>query len=213
MFLAQEKSQSEYLKLIQEKEQQDSLALEELELQKKAILSESENKLQELGREAEVYRTVSSRAIWAPVLGMPVSVGTVPRIGSVCVYRDCPQRWGMCVSLGTVPGAGKACVCGDCPQNWEFVFLWELSPELGMCVSVRTVPGAGDACVYGDCSIQSASGSDKLLACGVGFMYTCSSSLMRSVHGNTFGLWILFATLSLVCSQLPMFLAGLDSAS
>lgn len=175
MFLAQEKSQSEYLKLIQEKEQQDSLALEELELQKKAILSESENKLQELGREAEVYRTVSSRAIWAPVLGMPVSVGTVPRIGSVCV-------------------------CGNCPRSWG-------------CVSVRTVPGAGDACVYGDCSIQSASGSDKLLACGVGFMYTCSSSLMRSVHGNTFGLWILFATLSLVCSQLPMFLAGLDSAS
>ncbi|XP_027271141.1 golgin subfamily A member 4 isoform X3 [Cricetulus griseus] len=57
MKIALEKSQSEYLKLIQEKEQQDSLALEELELQKKAILSESENKLQELGREAEVYRT------------------------------------------------------------------------------------------------------------------------------------------------------------
>ncbi|KAL1782173.1 golgin subfamily A member 4 isoform X3 [Sigmodon hispidus] len=57
MKIALEKSQSEYLKLTQEKEQQDSLALEELELQKKAILSESENKLQELGREAEVYRT------------------------------------------------------------------------------------------------------------------------------------------------------------
>ncbi|XP_059124840.1 golgin subfamily A member 4 isoform X3 [Peromyscus eremicus] len=57
MKIALEKSQSEYLKLTQEKEQQGSLALEELELQKKAILSESENKLQELGREAEVYRT------------------------------------------------------------------------------------------------------------------------------------------------------------
>nr|XP_015860760.2 golgin subfamily A member 4 isoform X4 [Peromyscus maniculatus bairdii] len=57
MKIALEKSRSEYLKLTQEKEQQESLALEELELQKKAILSESENKLQELGREAEVYRT------------------------------------------------------------------------------------------------------------------------------------------------------------
>ncbi|XP_057622266.1 golgin subfamily A member 4 isoform X3 [Chionomys nivalis] len=57
MKIALEKSRSEYLKLTQEKEQQESLALEELELQKKAILSESENKLQELGREAEAYRT------------------------------------------------------------------------------------------------------------------------------------------------------------
>ncbi|CAH6777529.1 Golga4 [Phodopus roborovskii] len=57
MKIALEKNQSEYLKLTQEKEQQGSLALEELELQKKAILSESENKLQELGREAEAYRT------------------------------------------------------------------------------------------------------------------------------------------------------------
>ena len=72
LFLAQEKSQSEYLKLTQEKEQQESLALEELELQKKAILTESENKLQELGQEAEAYRTVSSRAVWAPELGMCV---------------------------------------------------------------------------------------------------------------------------------------------
>ncbi|XP_021026931.1 golgin subfamily A member 4 isoform X10 [Mus caroli] len=57
MRIALEKSRSEYLKLTQEKEQQESLALEELELQKKAILTESENKLQELGQEAEAYRT------------------------------------------------------------------------------------------------------------------------------------------------------------
>ncbi|XP_031201714.1 golgin subfamily A member 4 isoform X3 [Mastomys coucha] len=57
MRVALEKSRSEYLKLTQEKEQQESLALEELELQKKAILSESENKLQELRQEAEAYRT------------------------------------------------------------------------------------------------------------------------------------------------------------
>nr|XP_044992234.1 golgin subfamily A member 4 isoform X5 [Jaculus jaculus] len=55
--IALEKSRSEYLKLIQEKEQQGSLALEELELQKKAILVESENKLLELQQETEAYRT------------------------------------------------------------------------------------------------------------------------------------------------------------
>ncbi|XP_054549085.1 golgin subfamily A member 4 isoform X3 [Talpa occidentalis] len=57
MKVAIEKSQSEYLKLTQEKEQQDSLALEELELQKKAILTENENKLRDLQQEAETYRT------------------------------------------------------------------------------------------------------------------------------------------------------------
>ncbi|XP_010627996.1 golgin subfamily A member 4 isoform X2 [Fukomys damarensis] len=57
MKVALEKSQSEYLMITQEKEQQDSLALEELELQKKAILVESENKLQDLQQEAETYRT------------------------------------------------------------------------------------------------------------------------------------------------------------
>ncbi|XP_023587994.1 golgin subfamily A member 4 isoform X1 [Trichechus manatus latirostris] len=57
MKVALEKSQSEYLKITQEKEQQESLALEELELQKKAILTESENKLQDLQQEAETYRT------------------------------------------------------------------------------------------------------------------------------------------------------------
>ncbi|XP_053455228.1 golgin subfamily A member 4 isoform X4 [Nycticebus coucang] len=55
--IALEKSQSEYLKLTQEKEQQESLALEELELQKKAILTESENKFRDLQQEAETYRT------------------------------------------------------------------------------------------------------------------------------------------------------------
>ncbi|XP_023575543.1 golgin subfamily A member 4 isoform X2 [Octodon degus] len=57
MKVALEKSQSEYLKITQEKELQESLALEELELQKKAILIESENKLQDLQQEAETYRT------------------------------------------------------------------------------------------------------------------------------------------------------------
>uniref|UniRef100_A0A673SVL0 Golgin A4 n=1 Tax=Suricata suricatta TaxID=37032 RepID=A0A673SVL0_SURSU len=57
MKMALEKSQSEYLKITQEKEQQESLALEELELQKKAILTESENKLRDLQQEAETYRT------------------------------------------------------------------------------------------------------------------------------------------------------------
>ncbi|XP_032126059.1 golgin subfamily A member 4 isoform X3 [Sapajus apella] len=57
MKVALEKSQSEYLKISQEKEQQESLAREELELQKKAILTESENKLRELQQEAETYRT------------------------------------------------------------------------------------------------------------------------------------------------------------
>ncbi|XP_037703191.1 golgin subfamily A member 4 isoform X3 [Choloepus didactylus] len=57
MRVALEKSQSEYLKITQEKEQQESLALEELELQKKAILKESENKLRDLQQEAETYRT------------------------------------------------------------------------------------------------------------------------------------------------------------
>ncbi|XP_012575785.1 PREDICTED: golgin subfamily A member 4 isoform X2 [Condylura cristata] len=57
MKVALEKSQSEYLKITQEKEQQESLALEELELQKKAILTESENKLHDLQQQAETYRT------------------------------------------------------------------------------------------------------------------------------------------------------------
>ncbi|XP_062969635.1 golgin subfamily A member 4 isoform X3 [Cynocephalus volans] len=57
MKVALERSQSEYLKITQEKEQQESLALEELELQKKAILTESENKLRDLQQEAETYRT------------------------------------------------------------------------------------------------------------------------------------------------------------
>ncbi|XP_043741113.1 golgin subfamily A member 4 isoform X3 [Cervus elaphus] len=57
MRIALEKSQSEYLKITQEKEQQESLALEELELQKKAILTESENKVRDLQQEAETYRT------------------------------------------------------------------------------------------------------------------------------------------------------------
>lgn len=68
MLLAQEKCQSEHLRITQEKEQQESLALEELELQKKAILTESENKLQDIQQEAETYRTVSLYNIQAPEL-------------------------------------------------------------------------------------------------------------------------------------------------
>ena len=70
--LAQEKCQSEYLKISQEKEQQESLALEELELQKKAILTESENKLRDAQQEAETYRTVSLCGIQAPVFSLVV---------------------------------------------------------------------------------------------------------------------------------------------
>lgn len=66
--MAQEKSQSEYLKITQEKEEQESLALEELELQKKAILTESENKLWDLQQEAETYRTVSLNTLQVPQL-------------------------------------------------------------------------------------------------------------------------------------------------
>ncbi|XP_068940409.1 golgin subfamily A member 4 isoform X3 [Petaurus breviceps papuanus] len=54
---ALENNQTEYLKNTREKEQQESLALEELELQKKALLLESENKLRGLQEEAETYRT------------------------------------------------------------------------------------------------------------------------------------------------------------
>ncbi|XP_027715157.1 golgin subfamily A member 4 isoform X3 [Vombatus ursinus] len=54
---ALENNQTEYLKTTREKEQQESLALEELELQKKALLLESENKLRDLQQEAETYRT------------------------------------------------------------------------------------------------------------------------------------------------------------
>lgn len=114
MFLAQEKSRSEYLKLTQEKEQQESLALEELELQKKAILSENENKLQELGREAEAYRTVSSCAVWAPEPGTMMSMGLSLQLG----------KW---VSMGNVPGVlGK----------WVSIGL---SLQLGKRVSMGTI--------------------------------------------------------------------------
>ncbi|XP_078544395.1 golgin subfamily A member 4 isoform X1 [Lissotriton helveticus] len=50
------KSHEEYLNTVQAKEQ-DCLALEELELQKKAIQSQSENRLQELQQETDMLRT------------------------------------------------------------------------------------------------------------------------------------------------------------
>lgn len=55
----QEKNQSECLKTLQEKEQQESLALEELELQKKAIQSECDKKVEKMHEEIESCRTVS----------------------------------------------------------------------------------------------------------------------------------------------------------
>lgn len=75
--MAQEKSQSEYLKITQEKEQQESLALEELELQKKAILMESENKLRDLQQEAETYRTVSLNNTQVPELWNYLCIETI----------------------------------------------------------------------------------------------------------------------------------------
>ncbi|XP_049622321.1 golgin subfamily A member 4-like isoform X2 [Suncus etruscus] len=57
MKAALEKSPSEYLKITQAKEQQELLAREELELQKKAIFAEGENKLRDLHQEVEAYRT------------------------------------------------------------------------------------------------------------------------------------------------------------
>ncbi|KAM8758237.1 golgin subfamily A member 4 isoform 2-T2 [Rhynchonycteris naso] len=57
MKAALEQCRSEYLKITQEKEQQEALALEELELQKEAVLAESENKLRGAQQEAETYRT------------------------------------------------------------------------------------------------------------------------------------------------------------
>lgn len=45
--------------MIQEKEQQAALALEELELQKVAIQSQNENRVQELQQELETFSTVS----------------------------------------------------------------------------------------------------------------------------------------------------------
>ncbi|XP_030407163.1 golgin subfamily A member 4 isoform X6 [Gopherus evgoodei] len=55
--IMKEKSQSEFLQTVQEKEQQESLALEELELQKKAIQSECEKKLQDMQQEIQTART------------------------------------------------------------------------------------------------------------------------------------------------------------
>uniref|UniRef100_A0A8C3HIH7 Golgin A4 n=1 Tax=Chrysemys picta bellii TaxID=8478 RepID=A0A8C3HIH7_CHRPI len=55
--IMKEKSQSECLQTVQEKEQQESLALEELELQKKAIQSECEKKLQDMQQEIQTSRT------------------------------------------------------------------------------------------------------------------------------------------------------------
>ncbi|XP_039378701.1 golgin subfamily A member 4 isoform X6 [Mauremys reevesii] len=55
--IMKEKSQSECLQTVQEKEQQESLALEELELQKKAIQSECEKKLQDMQQEIQTART------------------------------------------------------------------------------------------------------------------------------------------------------------
>ncbi|XP_068057383.1 golgin subfamily A member 4 isoform X4 [Anomalospiza imberbis] len=57
MKAALEKNQSECLKVLQEQEQQESLALEELELQKKAIQSECDKKVEKMHQEVETCRT------------------------------------------------------------------------------------------------------------------------------------------------------------
>ncbi|NWR17749.1 GOGA4 protein, partial [Emberiza fucata] len=57
MKAALEKNQSECLKVLQEQEQQESLALEELELQKKAVQSECDKKVEKMHQELETCRT------------------------------------------------------------------------------------------------------------------------------------------------------------
>ncbi|XP_053791723.1 golgin subfamily A member 4 isoform X3 [Vidua chalybeata] len=57
MKAALEKNQSECLNVLQEQEQQESLALEELELQKKAIQSECDKKVEKMHQEVETCRT------------------------------------------------------------------------------------------------------------------------------------------------------------
>lgn len=57
--MIQEKNQSECLKTLREQEQQESLALEEVELQKKAIQSECDKKVEKMHQEVERLRTVS----------------------------------------------------------------------------------------------------------------------------------------------------------
>ncbi|XP_074699786.1 golgin subfamily A member 4 isoform X4 [Strix aluco] len=57
MKLALERNQSECLKTLQEQEEQGSLALEELELQKKAIQSACDRKVQKMREVVEIYRT------------------------------------------------------------------------------------------------------------------------------------------------------------
>lgn len=73
--MIQEKNQSECLKTLEEKEQQESLALEELELQKKAIQSECDKKVQKMHQEVETFRTVSkdSKRV-SRFMGIPFSI-------------------------------------------------------------------------------------------------------------------------------------------
>lgn len=60
-FLTQEKCLSEHLQTIKDKEQQEALALEELELQKKALQLECDKRLEAMQQEVETFRTVSNR--------------------------------------------------------------------------------------------------------------------------------------------------------
>ncbi|XP_053116106.1 golgin subfamily A member 4 isoform X2 [Hemicordylus capensis] len=57
MKMALEKCKREHLHILKEKEHQESLALEELELQKKAIQLESDKKLEDMQQEVETFRT------------------------------------------------------------------------------------------------------------------------------------------------------------
>lgn len=55
----QEQCKEEFAQLTKEKEHQVSLALEDAELQKTALISEGENRVKEIQQELEVAKTVS----------------------------------------------------------------------------------------------------------------------------------------------------------
>lgn len=58
-FCIQEQCKEEFAQLGKERDQQESLALEDLELQKTAIRTEADNKVKDIQLELEAARTVS----------------------------------------------------------------------------------------------------------------------------------------------------------
>lgn len=79
MRMALEKSRSEYLKLTQEKEQQESLALEELELQKKPYLQRVKINCRDLGKKQRCTEPefVSWKRLWKKLTRKQNSVGAL----------------------------------------------------------------------------------------------------------------------------------------